>query len=227
VRGTSEHTPLRVGSAASRTSNPAVVFCLGWPKRSTQITSAIQKKKRSAIQKSSARNTRIRGIFGSLPHAEVFFSDTISWEWQVRLVSELKKRCTRSPCLVSLLTYSIPDKIQEQCILSKQASACKQHVLALGLCGWFGWCQRPCATRYNPKECMLVPRALWLATNQLCQLSTHTPPASFHSPAQRTEINKHTMRMPKKTCAQKKFHSAAGRLDGICREFYWFRCADP
>jgi hypothetical protein len=38
-------------------------------------------------------------------------------------------------CAFALPIYSIPVEIQEQCITSKQAGACKQHALALGLCG--------------------------------------------------------------------------------------------
>jgi hypothetical protein len=128
-------------SAGPRHSGPAskkkpralevgtVVFCLGWPKRSIQITSVIQKKNGAPL-KSPRRETPKSGVFLVHRRRRICFQRHKGRVGSsTSLVSEFpKKRRTRSPYPVSLLTYSIPVfqwKYTRPAVRHQYTSACK------------------------------------------------------------------------------------------------------
>ena len=123
-------------------------------------------KNRSAIQKPSARNAQIRGLFGSLPKAEDFFGDARSWEWQVWYQNrkngahEAHTLCICLPVPLQLRYRSNASSASKQALANNlywRLACVAGSVGANGLV-------RP---ENNPKEWRLVPYTCWLQSSHV------------------------------------------------------------
>ena len=123
-------------------------------------------KNRSAIQKPSARNAQIRGLFGSLPKAEDFFGDARSWEWQVWYQNrkngahEAHTLCICLPVPFQLRYRSNASSASKQALANNlywRLACVAGSVGANGLV-------RP---ENNPKEWRLVPYTCWLQSSHV------------------------------------------------------------